>query len=122
MEQEIFNDDQQDQTETDSLKHRLERTQKLLLGGELSEIHNKIENSQKFERDIMIQNIAENDLQIEKQFRDTNDLIQSLTNRIDLMEAEIKHLKQNKIDIQKLAIVLSDLSLQLMNISNNEKD
>ena len=46
MEQEIFNDDQQDQTETDSLKHRLERTQKLLLGGELSEIHNKIENPQ----------------------------------------------------------------------------
>ncbi|MEA1876276.1 MAG: hypothetical protein U9N86_05395 [Bacteroidota bacterium] len=122
MEQEINNEDQQDQTETGSLKHRLERTQKLLLGGEISEIRNKIENSQKFERDIMIQNIAENDLQIEKQFRETNDLLQSLTSRIDLMETEIKHLKQNKIDIQKLAIVLSDLSLQLMNISNNEKD
>lgn len=122
MEQEIYNDDQQDQTETGSLKYRFERTQKLLLGGELSDIHNKFENSQKFERDIMLQNIAEKDLQFEKQFRETNDLINSLTNRIVLMEAEIKHLKRNKIDIQKLAIVLSDLSLQLMNISNNETD
>lgn len=122
MESERNIDKPQNQDETSERKDRLERTRKLLFEEQFSDIRNLIENSQKFEREIVIQNFAERDLLSEKRFNESSDLISTLTKRIDLMEAEIKYLKQNKIDIQKLAIVLSDLSLQLMNIASNDKD
>jgi len=118
MEQEI----NMDKPEADDRKQRLEKTKKLLFEEEFTDFRNQLENSQKFEREIMIQNFTEKDLLFEKKFRETDDLIAMLSQRIESVEAEIKHLKQDKIDIQKLAIVLSDLSLQLMNIANNEKD
>jgi len=122
MEQEINKDIPQDHSEIDDHKHRLEKMRKLLLEEEFSEIQNQFENSLKFERETMIQNLAEKDLQSEESYREFSNLISTLSMRIDVMETEIKYLKQNKIDIQELANVLSDLSLQLSNISKTDKD
>ena len=122
MEQEINKDIPQDHSEIDDHKHRLEKMRKLLLEEEFSEIQNQFENSLKFERETMIQNLAEKDLQSEESYREFSNLISTLSMRIDVMETKIKYLKQNKIDIQELANVLSDLSLQLSNISKTDKD
>jgi len=122
MEQEINKDIPQDHSEIDDRKHRLEKMRKLLLEEEFSEIQNQFENSLKFERETMIQNLAEKDFQSEENYREFSNLISTLSMRIDVMEAEIKYLRQNKIDIQELANVLSDLSLQLTNISKTDKD
>ncbi len=118
MEQEKNEGNPHDQARKDDREDRMRKTRKLLFEEEISEIRNQFEKSLKFDRELMVQNLAEHDLEFKQSLRETNDLLSSLSDRIEIIEAEVKHLRQNKIDVQKLAIVLSDLSLQLMNISN----
>lgn len=105
---------------TEDLQVRLEKTKRLLLEEDLREIRQHFENTLKFERDVLIQSISEKELNTEKALSELIKNMEDLQNRVNRLEEQVSQLKEEKIGIQKLAIVLSDLSLQLLNLSNPE--
>lgn len=102
--------------------HKIERTRQLLIEKDLQEMRAELEKVFQYERDYIIQNVTEREYRFEKAMAATKDQVEDLQKQVHALKNDIESLKKEKIDLRKLAIVLSDLSLQLMRSSEKHEE
>ena len=107
---------------TDRGINKMERTRQLLLEKDLQEMRAELEKIFQYERDYIVQNVTEREYRFEKAMAATKDQVEDLQKQVQALKNEIENLKKEKIDVRKLAIVLSDLSLQLMRSSEKHEE
>jgi len=102
--------------------HKIERTRQLIIEKDLRDMRSELEKIFQYERDLIVQNITEKEIRFEKALAETKDQVADLQKQVQLLQKEVERMKREKIDSRKLAIVLSDLSLQLMRSSEKHEE
>ena len=97
---------------------KLQKTRELIYEEEARRLRQELEQILQFERDSFRQAITESELRYEQRLNELNGQIDLLKKQVEELEIQVVKAKEVTIDAEKLAVILSDLSLQLMSVKN----
>lgn len=100
---------------TSQESHKIDRAREIILEKDIVELREELDRRILYERDYLAQATTEKEIEYKKELNELQTTLQKLSHRVEELEIEIKYLKSQKVDMHQIAVVLSDLSLQVMN-------
>lgn len=103
-------------------KDRLHKTRHILMEEELRAMQAEIDQKLRFEQDAVRQQMTELELRHDQEVADLGQRINHLQERIRDLEGALRQQKLDHLTVHKMAVMLSDMALQLMqNQSSTDK-